>query len=297
MKANQKIALIGCRNIAPASAYSLLNGPLAVDLVLIGDGAEQLLESVTGLMSELPTVEASAIRVADETELSDAEICVLSSGLPPTADDTEESFLSRNIDVVREKGELLRDAGFNGVLIVTTNPAEIMARAAMEASGLAAMSVVGIGPATASLMKAERASLPLATWCSAAGCGTDFIDSCRPDCPYFESMLDRFHRYQQTAGHSQPATMAACVMRVCEAILSDEKAVLPVAAMLNGEHAIMGTFSTVPCVIGKHGVERILEFPLSESERKTLLDTARDTGRLFYRLTKKTSSMASGKPA
>jgi len=59
----------------------------------------------------------------------------------------------------------------------------------------------------------------------------------------------------------------------------------------------MGTFSTLPCVIGKHGVERILEFPLSENERKSLLDTARDTGRLFYRLTKKASVMASGKSA
>jgi L-lactate dehydrogenase len=297
MKANQKIALIGCRNIAPASAYSLLNGPVAVDLLLIGEGAEQLLESVTGLLSDLPTVQESTIRLADGTELKDAEICVLSSGLPPTADDTEESFLSRNIDVVGEKGELLRDSGFKGVLIVTTNPAEIMAQAAMEASGLPAISVVGIGSATASLMKSERVSLPLATWCSAAGCGTEFIDSCHPDCPYFENMLDRFHRYQQTAGHGQHATMAACVMRVCEAILSDEKAVLPVAVMLNGEHSIMGTFSTVPCVIGKHGVERVLEFPLSESERKSLLDAARDTGRLFYRLTKKASSVASGKPA
>jgi L-lactate dehydrogenase len=297
MQANPKIALIGCSNVAPASAYSLLNGPVGIDLYLIGEGAEQLLESVAALLSDLPTHQESTIRLGYRSELDDAKICVLSAGSPPTADDTEESFLLRNIDIVREQGELLREAAFNGVLIVTTNPAEIMAQAAMESSGLDGGSVVGISPATASLMKNERTSLPLATWCSASGCGTEFIDSCHPDCPYFENMLDRFHRHQQTVGDSRPATMAACVMRVCEAILSDEKSVLPVAVMLNGEYAIMGTFSTLPCVIGKHGVERILEFPLSESEHKSLLDTARDTGRLFYRLTKKASVMAGGRPA
>jgi L-lactate dehydrogenase len=297
MKANPKIALIGCGNVAPASAYSLLNGPIGVDVLLVGEGAEQLLESVASLSSDLPTHQESTIRPGDKSELKDAKICVLSSGMPPTADDAEETYISRNIDIVREQGELLREAGFNGVLIVTTNPVEIMAQAAMESSGFEAMSVVGIGPAAASVMKNEGTSLPLATWCSASRCGTEFVDSCHPDCPYFESMLDRFHRHQQTVGDSRPATMAACVMRICEAILSDEKAVLPVAVMLNGEHAIMGTFSTLPCVIGKHGVERVLEFPLSEGERKSLLDTARDTGRLFYRLTKKASVIAGGKPA
>jgi len=297
MKANQKIALIGCSNVAPASAYSLLNGPIGVDVLLNGQGAEQLLESVAGLQSDLPTLQKSTIRLGEPSELKDAKICILSSGLPPAAGDTEDSFLSRNIDIVREQGKLLRKAGFNGVLVVTTNPAEIMAQAAMESCGLTAISVIGIGPAAAGSMNSDRASLPLATWCSASGCGTEFIDSCHPDCPYFENMLDRFHRHQQMVSDSRPATMAACVMRVCEAILSDEKAVLPVAVMLNGEHAIMGTFSTLPCVIGKHGVERILEFPLSENERKSLLDTARDTGRLFYRLTKKASVMASGKSA
>jgi len=68
-------------------------------------------------------------------------------------------------------------------------------------------------------------------------------------------------------------------MRVCEAILADEKTVLPVATMLNGQHAIMGTFSNVPCVIGKHGVERVLELPLSDREHENLLDAARETGR------------------
>jgi L-lactate dehydrogenase len=293
MKAKPKIALIGCRNVAPASAYSLLNGPLAIEAILIGEHAEQLLKSVAGLIDQSPLRTGSTIRTGQSVELDDAQICVLSSGYPPTATDTEDSFLFRNVGVVREKGSLLRDSGFRGVLIVTTNPAEIMAQAAVEASALPLGSVIGIGPSSIANFMTGR-SLPLASWCTATGCDVKFIDACHPDCPSFESMLERFHRSQTSAANESATTMASCVMRVCEAILADEKTVLPVATMLNGQHAIMGTFSNVPCVIGKHGVERVLELPLSDREHENLLDAARETGRLFYRLSRRAASVTSG---
>ena len=297
MKTNSKVALVGCRNVAPASAYSLLNGRQDVEVVLIGEYAESLFDSVAELTDQLPLRTGSTVRVGEPEHLRDAAICVLSSGTPPVENDTEDSFLSRNIEIVRSKGESLRDNGFKGVLVVTTQPAEIMAQAAMEASGLSCEAVVGIGPGSLASLVRDGRSLPLATWCSAAGCDVEYVDSCHPDCPYFEGMLERFHKSQRTDRHFETGTMASCVMRVCESILSDEKAVLPVATMLNGQHAIVGTFTSVPCVIGKHGVERILELQLTDVEHKNLLDAARETGRLFYRLTKRAMAATNAKPA
>ena len=295
MKAKPKIALIGCRNVAPTSAYSLMNGPTGVEVLLVGEFAEPLLRAVAGLVEEMPVRTDSNIRLSEPTELKDAKVCVLSSGVPPLEGDTEESFLLRNIDIVREKAELLRNSGFGGVLVVTTYPAEIMAQAAMEAADLSAASVIGIGPNVAAGFPENAARpLPLATWCSAAGCSTEFIDSCHPDCPYFEDMLERFHRYQKTTDQNQPATMASCVMRICEAVLCDEKAVLPVAARVTGEHGVTGTFINVPCVIGSRGIERVLELPLSDLEHRELLDRARENGRMFHRLTKRTMAAMNG---
>jgi L-lactate dehydrogenase len=291
MNAKPKIALIGCRNVAPESAYSLLNGPVGVEVILIGEYAEELLSRVKELIETQPMHTDSTVRVGEPTELKDARICVVSSGVPPTHDDTEDSFLSRNIEIICANGRALKDNQFKGVLLVTTNPAELMARTAMEASGLNSEAVIGISPNSVSSFTDEAdSSLPLATWCSAAGCGTEYIDSCHPDCPYFEGMLERFHQHRQTVKQKGRANMASCVMRVCEAILRDEKTVLPVGVMLNGEHAIKGAFSNVPCVIGKSGVERVLELPLSEHEHKVLLDAARKNGRMFHRLTKRTSA-------
>ena len=295
MQAKPKIVLIGCRNVQPLSAYSLLNGPIGIEAVLIGEYAEPLLTSVTELIDGSPLRTESAIRVGEPSEVKDAQICVMSSGALPSVDDTEESFLSRTINIVRERANLLRENAFNGVLVVTTRPAEVMSQVAMEASGLAPEAVIGIGSGSVSNFANAGRSLPLATWCSAGGCDVKFIDSCHPDCPYFESMLERYRVLQGTTEPYQLSTMASCVMRVCEAILGDERTILPVATFLNGQHAIMGTFSNVPCVIGKHGVERVLELPLSDLEKKDLLDAARETGRLIYRLTKRELSVSSGR--
>ena len=297
MQAHSKIALIGCRNVAPTSAYSLLNGTANVEMVLIGDHAESLLRSVAELIDRSPLRSKSLVRIGEPEELNGSDVCIVSSGVPPIENDTKDVFLSRNIEVIKEKGKVLRESGFKGVLIVTSQPAEIMAQVAMEASGLPSESVIGIGQGSVtSLTKTDR-SLPLATWCSAAGCDVEYIDSCHPDCPYFEDMLERFHSFQRSGKHHAAATMASCVMRVCEAVINDERAVLPVATLLTGQHSIMGTFSNVPCVIGKHGVERVLELPLTDVEQKDLLDAARQTGRLFYRLTKPALAASSGKSA
>jgi L-lactate dehydrogenase len=288
MQAKPKIALIGCRNVAPASAYSLLNGAVDIELLLIGEFADRLLVSVAELDSKAPRRNDSTVRVADPSELIDAKICVLSSGSPPEIGETEDSFLARNVAIITEKGKLLKQTGFNGFLVVTTNPPEIMAQAALEATGLNPTAVVGIGPSSIEgFKKTAEQNQPLVTWCSAAGCGADYIDSCHPDCPYFEDMLERFHQHQNSSKRDRPLTMASCVMRVCEAVIQDEKAVLPVAVMLNGQHAIMGTFTNVPCVIGKHGVERVLELPMSEVEHRYLLDAARENGRRYYQLTRR----------
>jgi L-lactate dehydrogenase len=282
MRSDPKIVLTGCRNILATSVFSLLNGPLDVDVVLIGEFADPLLAAVADLITETPVGTSSTVRKGDESDLKDARICVVSSAVPWSANDTPEGYAAKNIDIVRDVGKLLNKVGFNGVLIVTTYPAELAAQAAMMSSGLRARSVIGIGSLSAQSFQNDRVlSRPLAAWCTADGCTAEFIDSCHPDCPYFEDMLRRFHR-SQTTGQKQAATMASCVMRVCEAILRDERTVLPVAAMLNGEHEITGIFAAVPCLIGKHGVERVLELPLSEFEQQNLLDRARETARLFH---------------
>ena len=293
MQVHPKIALIGCENVAAASAYSLMNGPMAVDVILFGDRAPDLLSTVEQIIDKVGLSAASSIGLGCRNDIAEADVCVLSSGGSQTLDETEEAFILKNISAVREDSRFLKNAGFDGVLVVTTSPAEIMAQAAMEECGLPTSRIIGIGPnMTGIFQNATMREMPAATWCSAAGCGADFIDSCDPDCPYFENILKQNDRHQHVPDRPPMSTMASCVMRVCEAIIGNEKAVLSVAAMLMGQHAIKGVFATVPCVIGREGIVSVVELGLSETERESMLSSARDTGQLYHRLTKKMTATA-----
>jgi L-lactate dehydrogenase len=59
--------------------------------------------------------------------------------------------------------------------------------------------------------------------------------------------------------------IAACVTRICEAVLRNEHTVLPVSTMMTGQHGIKGIYLSLPCVIGRRGIERVIELPLSEA--------------------------------
>jgi L-lactate dehydrogenase len=252
-----RIVLIGCQNVAPQSVYALLNGNVPVEVVLVSEFSGSLMDEVQKLVYERPLASKSRARVGSAADLNDSEICILASTKQPKAKETEESFVLRNIMAVSRKGKLLLKHDFAGILVVTITPAiEKMTAAAMEASGLPASKVIGLGSnASPNNQSALNVTGSLATWCSAEGCSPEFIDSCHPDCPYFEGILESFHNTQNVHFVSG---MATCVMRICEAILSDEKAVLPVVAILDTEHGATPRFANIPCVIGKRGIEMSL---------------------------------------
>jgi L-lactate dehydrogenase len=68
--------------------------------------------------------------------------------------------------------------------------------------------------------------------------------------------------------------IASCVARICEAVLRDERSVLPVSTRLSGQYGIEGVYLSLPCVVGREGVERIIEIPLDERERDGLRASA-----------------------
>jgi len=273
-----KILLIGCRNIAPANGYSLLNRRISAEVVLLGDGSEHLRNEILKLDAAVPTGHASKLRVGGIEDITDANVCVLASGVMPSSNATADQSILLNIDVIRREAQLLRQREFNGVLVVTTSPVDVMAQVAMETTGLASTKVIGLE----SSADAEPEALSPSIWCTAAGSGAEYMDSCQPDCPHFEDVL-KITCYHSSTSHR--AVIANCVLRICEAIVRDEKAVMPVEAPLNGEYGIIGTFVTVPCVIGRQGIEQIVEFPVSHDERSRLLDAARDNFRRYQRIT------------
>lgn len=127
---------------------------------------------------------------------------------------------------------------------------------------------------------ARVAGLPLRDFCAAG------------ECPDFDELLRRVRRAApEIVAHKGYTSfaIASCVARICEAILRDEHTVLPVSTLTDGQHGIEGVYLSLPCVVGRAGVERVIELPLDEAEREGLRASAAILERSLAGLRRKSS--------
>jgi L-lactate dehydrogenase len=189
--------------------------------------------------------------------------------------------------------------GFDGIMLMATNPVDILAQVAQVESGLAVERVIGSGTVldTARLRSmlgealgiearsihayiiGEHGNSEIAAWSAAHIAGVPLREYCAQHipCPDFDLLLERVRRAApdiiERKGYTSYA-IASCIVRICEAVLGDEHTVLPVSTMTRGQYGVEGIYLSLPCVVGRLGVERIIELPLDEREREGLRASA-----------------------
>ena len=180
---------------------------------------------------------------------------------------------------------------------MTTNPVDILAQIAQQESGLAFGKVIGSGTVldTARLrfllgdelgveagsihayIIGEHGNSEIATWSAARVGGATLEDFSQPNKPNFAEILERVRQAApeivRRKGYTSFA-VASCVNRICTAILRDEKTILPVSTMTSGQYEIEGVYLSLPCVVGRNGVEKIVVIPLDDTEREGLRASA-----------------------
>jgi L-lactate dehydrogenase len=292
-----RVAIIGCDEISATSVYSLLTGDYIEDLVLVGKDGAKLRRELTSLPRGLPPMNQLSVRCGNYQDAASADIVVIAAGAPAKADGLPVDSLPRRAAVVRDIASKLKRRLFHGILLVIANPVDILARAAQEESGLPANRVIGSGASLemtrAETMVSEKLGIQIdstaeglngegesetASWCAARLGETPMIDFCTPDCPDFENMLAAVRRRRAaeiTRGKARAFFPAgSCVNRICETILLDERSILPVSVMTTGEYGIAGVYLSLPCVVGRRGIERIVELSLSDDEKRGLTEAA-----------------------
>ncbi len=292
-----RVAIIGCGHVGATSAYSLLMGGYVEELILIDKDGGRLMGEVMDLQHAVPLNFPVQIRKGNYRDAARADIVVIAAGTPMHANETRLEMLHRNVTIVREViGKLMRYK-FDGIILMITNPVDVLAQVAQFESGLPPARVIGSGTVLdttrlrallSEKLKIEGRSIhayvigehgdsEVATWCAARIGGAPLVDFCTPDCPDFEKMLEAVRQtpYEivRRKGYTSFA-VGSCVNRICEAILRDERTILPVSAMTAGQYGISGVYLSLPCVVGRGGVERIVELPLSDVERQGLMKSA-----------------------
>jgi len=293
----KRVAIIGCGHVGATSAYSLLMNGMVEELVLVDRDGEKLLGEVMDLQHSVPLARPMRIWAGDYEDIAAADIAIIAAGVGTCPGETRLDLLGGNIAVIREIVQKLMRVNFDGIILLTTNPVDILAQIAQEESGLPPARVIGSGTVldTARLrfllgeelgvearsvhayIVGEHGNSEVATWSAARVGGAPLVDFCQPNRPDFPKMLERVRQAApeivRRKGYTSFA-VASCVNRICAAILHNEKTILPVSTMTSGQYGIDGVYLSLPCVVGQGGVEKIVELPLDDAEREGLLASA-----------------------
>ena len=293
-----RIAIIGCGHVGATSAYALMMRGSARELILLDVNREVAEAEAMDLQHAVPMSRPVHIRAGDYRDAAQAGIVIIAAGVGSQPGESRLDLLERNVGVVRHCMRSLAVEGFEGIVLMTTNPVDVLAQVAQEESGFPAGRVIGSGTLldTARLRSmlgeqlgvearsvhayiiGEHGDSEIAVWSSADVAGVplrEYAGAAALDDP--DALLQRVRTAApdiiRNKGYTSFA-IASCVTRICEAILRDERTVLPVSTMLHGQYGISGVYLSLPCVVGRQGVQRVIEIPLDEVEQAGLRASA-----------------------
>jgi L-lactate dehydrogenase len=301
-----RVCVVGCGHVGTTSAYALMTAGLAREVVLLDSDARRAEGEAMDLQHAAALARPVDVWAGDWRDAARADIVVVAAGVGGRPGESRLDLLGRNVVVIRDVVGRLMGEGFGGILLMTTNPVDVLAQFAQEMSGLEAARVISSGTVLDSArlrtmlgralgveprsvhayVVGEHGDSEVAAWSSARVAGVPLCEFCEGagrECPDFGDLLARVRRAApeiiERKGYTSVA-IASCVARICEAVLRDEHSVLPVSTLTTGQYGIEGVYLSLPCVIGRGGVERVIEIPLDEPERAGLrasADTLRRT--------------------
>lgn len=293
MNNGNKVVLIGDGFVGSSYAFSLVNSTLASELVIIDIRKDKEVADVNDLLdATVLTPSATLVRSGSYEDCKDADLVVLAYG------NSQKNLVNR-LDDIKIATEMVLDTipkvvanGYDGVILLATNPVDVIARVVEEVSGFPSERIVGTGTSLDSARFAQYLALEtgfnvadinayvigehgnssVAVWSNANinGIGIDqFIDNI--DDSYKdkvgELIRDKAFRIIKGKGATHFG-IANCLLAFTRAILLDEKRVLMASAKLNGEYKNEGLYTGVPTVIGRNGAEKILEMPIDKREQE-----------------------------
>jgi L-lactate dehydrogenase len=303
-----RISIIGCGHVGTSCAYAILQNHLAREIVLIGDTEDHVHGEALDLQQAVPLGTPVKIFAGTYKEAATSSIVILTVGSPAKFAGSRLDMLADNVSIVRGCLQRLMAEGFDGVLLIATNPVDVLTYIAQKESGLPPSQVIGSGTlldterlrhilgerlnvdprSVHAAVIGEHGDSSVAVWSAAQIAGVPLV--CYPGAdtlPDQEELLARVRRAGPEVATLKGNTcfaIASCVTRICEAILRDERSVLMVSTLMTGQYGLHDVSLSTPCIVGSCGVELALELRLNQAEQKALEASAAVLQRAYAQL-------------
>lgn len=291
----QKIAVVGAGNVGATTAQRIAEAELARQVVLV-DVAEGIPQGKALDLCQSGPVYGYDTQVIGSNgyeEVAAAEMVIITAGMARKPGMSRDDLLEINAKIMRSVCTEVKRVAPNSILIVVSNPLDVMCHVALETTGFPKERVIGMaGVLDTSRFRtfiAEAADVsvkdvqafvlgghgdsmvPLVRYSTIAGIPLDkFI---APE--KLNAIVDRARNGgAEIVKHLKTGSAfyapSASVVEMVESIVKDKKRILPAAAYLQGEYGVQNTYVGVPCKLGAKGLEQIIELDLSPQEREAL---------------------------
>ena len=299
---NRKVAVVGLGFVGSASAFALMQSGLFSEMVLVNRDMSKAEGEALDISHGLPFAKPMKIYAGTYDDIVDAAVIVITSGAGQKPGETRLDLVRKNVEVYRSIIPEIAKRDCEGILLIVSNPVDILTSAAVKLSGFPENRVFGSGTVldTARLkyllgehlnvdsrsvhafIIGEHGDSEIAAWSSASVSGVTLHNFCemRGHFEHEKAMYEIAEGVKNSAYEiieKKKATyygIAMSVKRICEAIVRDEKSILPISSIQHGQYGIEGVALSMPAVVGKNGVETLVPIELNEAEQTALRQSA-----------------------
>ncbi len=305
----RKAAIIGCGFVGSATAFTLMQSRLFTELVLLDANFDKADGEAKDIAHGIPFAGQMKIYAGGYGDIGDAAIIIVTAGANQKPEETRLDLVHKNVAVYQSIIPEIVKQGFGGILLVVSNPVDILTYAAVKIGGFPERRVIGSGTVldTARLKYAlsqhlrvdsrsvhsfiigEHGDSEIAAWSSTNISGIPLDDFCEMRGHYnHEEAMDEIAEKVKTSAYEiiskKQATyygIAMAVKRICECIIKDEKSILPISSIQHGNYGIEGIALSMPTVVGKEGVETHVPISLNDEETGLLKRSADTLGEII----------------
>ncbi len=293
-----KVSVIGAGNVGAKAVYYIAEKNIA-DIVMV-DVAEGLARSKAMDFLHAAPLRGYEVRIRGTTDLAEIEasdVVVITAGIARKPGMDRMDLLKTNVGIARQSAREIARRAPAAVVIVVTNPLDIISMVVLRETGFALRNVVGM----AGVLDSTRFRLFIAeelhVWPGdvqamvLGGHGDDMVPltgyTSAGGIPISELMdadtIEKLVKRTRTGGAEIVSLLktgsafyapGASVAKMVEAVIKNERRIFPASAYLRGEYGFRDIYLGVPVIMGRHGVERIVELPLSDAERAALTASA-----------------------
>jgi L-lactate dehydrogenase len=289
-----RIAIVGMGNVGSTFAFALLWNGLAAEIVLIDNNQAKAEGEAMDLNHAVPFAHPTRIWAGSYADCAGASVVVITAGAAQKKGETRLALLQRNSRIFAEiVPQVVRHAP-ESILLIATNPVDVLTQLALRLSGLPPQRVIGSGTildtarfryllsehfkvdtrSVHAFILGEHGDSEVPVWSLANIAGMQLKAYCKAvgsDCD--QSVFDGIFQQTRDAAYRiierKQATyyaVAAGLMRIVEAILRDQNTVLSVSSLVNGIYGISEVCLSLPTIVNRNGIHKVLKVKLSADE-------------------------------